>query len=167
MPLTTLNRDAWKDNQKFKLQEQSFNVAVNLPCVKKMSLSKLMIAEMSGIVKVEFDSEDRFLEKITENSKYMWYYSTEIFEEDAINKTTKLNLEWKLMEEGVNLKACKLHECTKGRFIRVVCVPGDGGRDGLAFEVVSKDTVLGKIELNNMPMTIRHELTREYLNSEK
>jgi hypothetical protein len=132
-----------------------------------MSISKLMVADMPGIVKVEFDAEERFLEKIIENSKYTWYYTTEVFDKEAINKTTKLDLEWTLMEEGLNLKACRLHECTKGRFIKVVCVPADGERDGLAFEVVSKDTVLSKIDLNDMPMTLRHEQTREYLNSDK
>ncbi len=167
IPSDTPNKEAWKDKYSFKLLDQYFEVSVNLPCIKKMSISKLLIAGMSGVVKLEFDAEENLIETLSQNSKYMWYYSEKAYEREEIGKNTKDNVEWILMEEGFNVRACKLHDCTENRFIKVVCIPSDGKRDGQAFEAISKETVMKKIELMDLPMTERHMMTKEYLKSDK
>lgn len=167
IPVDTLNKDAWKDKYIFQLSDQSFEVSVNLPCIKKLSISKLLIAGMSGVVKIEFDADENLIESLTENTKYMWYYSEKAYEKEEIGKNTKDNCEWVLMEEGLNMRSCQLHDCTENRFLKVVSVPSDGERDGQAFEIISKDTVMKKIDLNDLPMTERHGMTKDYLSSDK
>ena len=66
--LDTKNEDAWKENFTFKLHEQEFKVLVNLPNVKKLNISKLLIAGMPALVKTEFEPE-HLSETIKSNSK--------------------------------------------------------------------------------------------------
>ena len=126
-----------------------------------------MIAGLAAIAKIEIDADPSQFEKVNENSKYKWYYSDKEFEKSEIDKFTKDNLEWILMEEGRNLKSCVLHECTQNRYIKVIVIPSDGERDGRALEAISKDPVLEKVNINEFPMTYRHKMTDKYLASDR
>lgn len=126
-----------------------------------------MIAGLAAIAKIEIEADPSQFEKVNENSKYLWYYSDKEIVKSEIDKNTKDNLEWILMEEGRNLKSCILHECTENRYMKVIVIPSDGERDGRALEVISKDIVLEKIDLNEFPMTERHKLTGKYLASDR
>ena len=169
----TKNLDAWKENYMLKLNEQTFQVTVNLPFVRKLTLSKLLIDGMFALVKADIDAEEQLLEDINLNSKFEWFYSQQSFEpsgDETKGNKLKLNtetIEWIPLGQGVNMKACQLNGNCQSRLIKVRCIPSDGKRDGLAFEVVSNQTVLRAIDLNTLPMTQRHELTKEFLNSDK
>ena len=176
VPLDTKNEDAWKENFTFKLNEQEFKVLVNLPNVKKLNISKLLIAGMPALVKTEFEPE-HLSGTIKSNSKYFWYYSSQKFEEKAEETLNKKkitysteNIEWNLMNlenNGQNLKSCYLNEDHHNRLIKVVCIPNDSKRDGVAVEQISTTTVLKRIDLDKLPMTERHLETSSYLSSNK
>jgi hypothetical protein len=73
------------------------------------------------------------------------------------------SIEWIFFDNGENKKACLLTEICENRLIKVVCIPNDGNRDGIALETVSNQAVQKCIDLNTLPMTDRHKLTASYL----
>ena len=155
LPLDTLNLNAWHNDFTFKIKDQSFKVAVNLPLLKKISISKHLIAGLTAIAKIDFEAGENRVELLNENSKFMWFHSG-----NEIN-------EWILMKEGKCLRSCLLNECTVNFYIKLVVTPSDGERDGKQLEVISKDVVNERLDLNEFPMTRRHELTSEYLKDDK
>lgn len=174
VPLDTKNEDAWKENYIFKINDQEFKVLVNLPCVKKFSISKMLIAGYPCIVKTEFEPENQS-HIINEHSKFFWYYSQNKFEEQNADNKKKPTfnvetIEWKLMEfenNGQNAKWCQLSDDCHNRLVKVVCIPNDSKRDGVAVEHISSTTVLEKIDVNKLPMTERHRETNFYLDAKK
>lgn len=173
----TRNGDAWKENFTFKMNEQEFKVTVDLPFVKKLNLSKLLISGMPATIKSDFEPE-YLIDQISVNSKYFWYYSDKIFsdkvEETPASKKKPVfdteNVEWILInfdKNGLNSKYCILTEECRNRLIKVVCIPNDGKRDGIAQEHISTSIVQEAINLEKLPMTERHKETNSYLDSNK
>ena len=131
---------------------------------------------MPALVKTEFEPE-HLSGTIKSNSKYFWYYSSQKFEEKAEETLNKKkitysteNIEWNLMNlenNGQNLKSCYLNEDHHNRLIKVVCIPNDSKRDGVAVEQISTTTFLKRIDLDKLPMTERHLETSSYLSSNK
>jgi hypothetical protein len=124
--LTTKNRDAWKENYTFKFNEQTFKVTVNLPALKKVSLSKTLIAGMSALVKIEAEPESNF-EELNSNSFFSWFVSVEKFQSSASDKF-KLphqgeldKMKWNLLEEGLNKKSIVLGDECENRLIKGKC----------------------------------------------
>ena len=157
----------------------------DLPHLKKLNISKLLIAGMPAIAKIEIES-DKMFEKINSNSKFIWYHSKETFENeegkvlDEANRSNEQkaakkhkpqldfdNMEWVLMKEGINSKMCTLSEDCENRYVKVVCIPSDGEREGKAIECRSNYLVQKKIDLQMLPMTERHKLTTQKLDSDK
>ena len=176
LPLTTKNRDAWQEDFVFKFREHSYKVNVNLPSFKKIALPKLMIAGMPTLVKVELDSKDNNM--LLSNSTFKWFKSEtrHKLEEPEIGKDEKKkkvkipnlhSIKWQLISEGMNNKFCVLDLDCAERYVKVECIPSDGKRRGMAVEVVSNSTVRNQLQIENMPMTASHEITRERLNSNK
>ncbi len=170
----TKNIDAWKEDFIFKINQQEFKVVVNLPSVRKLSISKMMIAGMAAIVKTEFEP-NCLLDLINKNSKFYWYFSDKVFinqedESPAPKKKPAFNLdniEWKPIDNNLNSKTCVLTNECHNRLIKVVCIPNDSKRDGLAVEHISNTTVQESIDLDKLPMTERHKQTHSYLDSSK
>ena len=176
VPPTTKNKDAWKENFTFKIVDQEFKVIVNLPTIKKIALSKLLIAGMPAVVKIETDSQISN-EQLSKFSKFSWYKSVNTFENpipDTINsEKIKLDqnqydkLDWALMAEGENKRLCVLDEDCENRLIKIECIPNDGSREGLAVQHLTNYLVNKKLDLINFPMTDRHKLTKEKLTDNK
>ena len=174
--LTTKNKDAWKDNFTFKVNDQEFKVIVNLPTIKKIALSKLLIAGMPAIAKIETDSQISN-EQLSKFYKFSWYKSVNTFENpvpDTVNSEkikldqNELNtIEWKLMADGVDKRLCVLDEDCENRLIKIECIPNDGSREGLAVQQLTNYLVNKKLDLINFPMTDRHKLTKEKLTDKK
>ena len=174
--LTTKNKDAWKDNFTFKVNDQEFKVITNLPTIKKITLSKLLIAGMPAIAKIETDSQIS-VEQLSKFSKFLWYKSVNSFENpipDTINSEklkldqNELNtIEWTLMTEGENKRLCVLDEDCENRLIKIECIPNDGNKQGLTVQHVSLCLVNKKLDFDNSPMNERHKLTKERLTDNK
>ena len=144
----TLNEHAWKEGYKVKINEKYFQVVVDLPSLKKISLPKQLIANMP--VFIISDKEDNlFIDKC----KFKWYISSNEFDKN----------EWELLNEGVNNRMIYLNSNTENKYIKVVCTPNDGTRDGLIVEIISKKTIENLFQLYELPMTDRHKLTTEKL----
>lgn len=141
----TLNEHAWKEGYKVKINENFFPVVVDLPSVKKLALPKQLIANMPVVVIT--DKEDKFIDKC----KFKWFISSNKFD------TT----DWELMDEGVNNRMIFLTENCEHKFVKIVCTPNDGTRDGLSIEVISNKAVQKLFNVNELPMTDRHKLTSE------
>ena len=80
------------------------------------------------------------------------------------------NVEWILInfdKNGLNSKYCIVTEECRNRLIKVVCIPNDGKRDGIALEHISTSIVQESINLETLPMTERHKETSSYLDSNK
>ena len=144
----TINEHAWKEGYKVKINEKYFQVVVDLPSLKKLSLPKQLIANMP--VFVITDKDDKFIDKCL----FKWYIST--------NKN-----DWELLNEGVNNRMIYLNSKCENKYLKVVCTPNDGSRDGLSVEVISNKIVENLFHLNELPMTDRHKLTTEKLNGKK
>lgn len=126
VPPATKNRDAWKENYTFKFGDQTYNVTVNLPAIKKITLSKTLIAGMSALVKIEVERESNF-EELNENSLFSWFASSETFLTSE-NEKFKLphqgeleKIKWNLLEEGVNKKSLVLNNDCENRLIKGMC----------------------------------------------
>ena len=123
VPPTTKNRDAWKENYTFKFNEQSYKVIVNLPAIKKLSLSKVLIAGMSAIVKVEVEPESNF-DEVNTFSHFSWFASADAFDSNGNVKFVmpsfeSLNkLEWRMLGEGVNKKMHVLQKDCENKLIK-------------------------------------------------
>jgi hypothetical protein len=144
----TLNEHAWKEGYKVKINEKYFQVVVDLPSLKKISLPKQLIANMP--VFIITDKEDSlFIDKC----KFKWYISSNEFDKN----------EWELLNEGVNNRMIYLNSNTENKYLKVVCTPNDGTRDGLIVEIISNKTIENLLQLDELPMTDRHKLTTEKL----
>lgn len=181
VPLNTTNRDAWRESFSLKLNDQVYKVYLNLPSLKKVSLPKLMLAGMPAICKLDIDS-DHTWDVLATHSKFLWYISESEFNQNDLDAEKRNSLKkskpssgvntaaltWNLLEEGVGKKYFILDQkkCLN-RFVKVECVPGDGNRNGLAVEAVSTGIVRVSPDLESMPMTQSHKLTRERLSSNK
>ena len=96
LSLDTKNDQAWKEDYIFKLNSQQFEIKVNLPFVKKIEISKVLIAGMTAIVQTHYDEDYVNNEAVKMNSKYFWYFGS--------------NDEWNLIQS--NSKCCILtKEC--------------------------------------------------------
>jgi hypothetical protein len=100
------------------------------------------------------DKEDKFIDKC----KFKWYISSNQFNN---------NNEWELLNEGVNNRMIYLNSKCENKYLKVVCTPNDGSRDGLSVEVISNKIVEKQFELNELPMTDRHKLTTEKLSGNR
>ena len=158
--LDTKNEEAWKEENIFKFNNQEFKIKVNLPFVKKIEISKILLVGMSATVQTIFNSNTA--EAIKLNAKYFWYFSSK--EEEEKTKWNLINFN----NNGTNIsKSCILTEDCLDSFIKVVCIPNDGLRDGLPIEVISLNKVQNLINnLDNLPMTERHLITNSFLGPE-
>jgi hypothetical protein len=156
--LDTKNGEAWKEENIFKFNNKEFKIKVNLPFVKKIEISKILLVGMRATVQTIFDSNTT--EAIKLNSKYFWYFSSK-------EEETKWNL-IHFNNNGTNIsKSCILTEDCLDSFIKVMCIPNDGQRDGIPIEVISLNKVQNKINnLDNLPMTERHLITNSFLGPE-
>jgi hypothetical protein len=181
LPLTTLNSDAWQDDFVFKLRDQIFRVSLNVPTLKSVKLPKLLIAGMPALVKLDLDSPHT-AEVIDENSTFTWYCTERTFTPEeieasraaAVSKKKAVTysdlwgaVRWWMLEEGVARKWRVMEPSCTDRFIRVECVPSDGKRTGVAVEGVSAGVCKAPMELESMPMTRGHELTKERLSGDR
>ena len=126
-------------------------VVVDLPILKKLSLPKQLISQMPVIVIT--DKEDIFIDKC----KFKWYISSKEFDTN----------DWELVNEGVNNRMIYLNENAENKYVKIVCTPNDGIRDGLPIEVISNKTVEKHFDINELPMTDRHKLTTEKMRDNK
>ncbi|CAF0767148.1 unnamed protein product [Brachionus calyciflorus] len=175
VPLETKNIDAWKENYIFKIKEQEFKVLVNLPTVKKINMPKILIAGMPAMVKLDFESDESTQQILNKNSLFKWYSSQSVYEpanliELESDKKSKKpisldGIEWDLIDEGIAKKTIVLDENTENKLIKVECYPKDDVREGIAVEAVTANPVLQKIDKAHMPMTERHKLTQNRLDS--
>jgi hypothetical protein len=147
----TLNQDAWKEGYKVKINDRVYKVLVDLPFLTKLSLPKLLLTNMPVIAVTEKD------DKIIDKSKFSWYISIS-------NLNTN---EWELLSEGINNRMIILNENSENKFIKLVCVPSDGTRDGVAIEVFSQNAVQKFFDVNELPMTLRHSFTTERMSGNK
>ena len=151
IPNETLNEHAWKEGYQVKINENVFPVVVDLPILKKLSLPKQLISQMPVIVIT--DKEDIFIDKC----KFKWYISSKEFDTN----------DWELVNEGVNNRMIYLNENAENKYVKIVCTPNDGIRDGLPIEVISNKTVEKHFDINELPMTDRHKLTTEKMRDNK
>jgi hypothetical protein len=141
--LETINNDAWKEDYRFCLNEREYRVVVDLPFVKKIALSKVVLAGMPTLVNVELPSECQDM------SFFSWYHSdTDIIPEN-----------WYLIDEGVNKRFCLLDKKAENKLIRLKCTPNDGKREGLPIEIQSHTAVKSVFDINELPMSEKHALT--------
>lgn len=174
--LDTKNADAWKENFTLKLNDQIFTVAVDLPSIKKVSLSKLLVVGLPAIAKLEGDSQD-LTEALNKYSKFNWYCSKEKFESgnkdilNNINQKLKIapheleKIEWNLISLDDSRKLIILDEQTEDKLIKVEVTPSDGNRNGLAVDAISTNIVVKKFNLEDFPMSDRHKLTKHLVDS--
>lgn len=176
VPTETKNIDAWKENYSFRLKNQEFKVVLNLPCVKKFNLTKILIAGMPALVKCEFEGDTSTHELLERNSLFKWYISDTVYEpvdlteleSDKKSKNKSINLDkikWSLIDEGVSKPMINLDEEFENRLIKVECYPNDGTREGIAVETVSVSPVLKQIDRTKLPMTERHLYTQNRLDT--
>ena len=183
VPLSTLNRDAWRDNYIFELNDQRLIVAVDLPAIKKISMSKLLVCGLSVSAKVEAttDTDDVDAAMLMRHSIFRWYCSEQRVENGeadsvALNVAKKLvatgsadaaYLTWKLLHSGFGRREFVLGDECAGRLLKVECVPSDGVRQGLALEHLSTNVALNGFHLAAFPMTERHALTAEWTSGQR
>lgn len=151
IPIDTLNKDAWTDGYKVKLNNRIYSVCVNLPCIKKVNLSKLLLAGFPTIANVDID--EQFIDK----TYYEWY----------ISETDKNNNKWTFYSEGLNKKMITLNENCANRYLKLKCIPSDGTREGVPVEVISQNLIQTIVSIDSLPMTQRHKLTQEKLSGVK
>ncbi len=159
VPHDTKNENAWIENYTLKFNNQNYKVLVNLPVIKKIELPKLLIAGFSATVQTLNESNSNS-EIINKNSKYFWYS----------REATNIDAKWNLINvagNGSNSKWCILTNDCFDCFIKVICFPNDGLRDGLPIECVSANTVKEHIPSDKLPMSERHLHTSSYLEFKK
>jgi hypothetical protein len=147
----TLNNDAWKENYKFFLNDREYRVAVDLPHVKKIAFSKVILAAMPTMVSVDLPQDCQ------NKCFFSWYHSdTDIIPEN-----------WYLIDEGVNKRFCLLNGNVEKKLLRLRCTPNDGVRDGIPIEITSQSAVKKLFEVDELPMTKRHALTKSKLSGDE
>jgi hypothetical protein len=172
--LETKNKQAWVEDYTFKLKDQLFKVRVNLPAIQRIALPKVLIAGMPAIVKIETDCPDDENSSINKNSLFNWYTSDCSFSEaDKVassekgkNKVKAFDLQsvkWNLIDSGVGKKICYLSDKCANSLVKVECMPSDGKREGVAVQAISSNPVAEPIEIEKMPMSERHQLTKSKL----
>lgn len=167
----TKNKHAWVENYTFKVKDQLFNVCLNVPSLHKVSLPKILIAGMPAVAKIEIDSAEEQHDAIHKHSEFVWYVSETQFNEDdkklppGKNKHLKKSFDlsqvkWHLIDQGFARKMCILDRNTANKLVKVVCIPRDEKREGLAVEVVSSAPVMEPMEMEKMAMFERHKHTQ-------
>jgi hypothetical protein len=180
--LNLKNKDAWKDGYNFKIESsllnEIFKVVVNLPAIVNLHLSESMIAGLPIVAKLEVDDVEYDSNKINLYSKMSWLSTKTKIDQNKFNEWKKIklkkphftppdesyfnSLEWEVLSEGTNKKYLILNDESEGKLIKCICIPNDGtGRDGIPFEKVASCLVEPKLDLNNFPMTRRHNLTKD------
>ena len=123
VPLTTKNKDAWRENYTFKFSDQSYKVTVNLPALKKISLTKTLFAGMSALVKIEVEPECDF-DELNTHSFFSWFVSDETFQSSESEKFKMPHqgildkMKWNLLDEGLNKKSHVLNDDCENRLIK-------------------------------------------------
>jgi hypothetical protein len=158
----TKNRDAWKENYVLKFTNQAFQVCVDLPALKKLTLPKLLIAGLPAVAKIQTETEASY-ELINKYSHFYWYCSENQIED--IEKVKHAELEWRLISDGVGKKFCIIHEYCENKLIKLVCIPSNGKQKGLAIEAVSGTICMKGLDMSKFPMTFRHKETLKHTDS--
>jgi hypothetical protein len=159
LPYDTKNKDAWHDGYLFKINERSYEVSLNVPAIKRIALSHLLLAGMPAICKIEVDNYynnesqttlyDEYEKRVNNNSTFFWYCSKDEFAFDdqvphdnhlSSNKVNALvqrrkkemleKVEWQLIASGTSMKMFRLKEECHKKLIKVECVPNDGVKRG-------------------------------------
>ena len=147
----TLNQHAWVEGYKVRINDNFYNVIVDLPRLKKLALPKLLIAGMP--VTISTDKED----KIVDKCKFQWYISSKVLDRSK----------WELLSEGVNKRVIHLDDKCDKKYLKLVCIPSDGKRYGIPIETVSNKPIEKLFEIKDLPMSDRHKLTKQELDGNK
>ncbi len=133
---------------------------------------------MPAIAKIEVEYPE-LAETLNKHSVFNWYFSKQKIASghkdvlNNLNQKLKLdrgelqNIEWiPVKRDESRPKLCVLDEQCVERLIKVEVIPSDGNRQGLAIDTISTNIVVEKFNLDDFPMTDRHKLTSQFVDSD-
>ncbi|CAF1196590.1 unnamed protein product [Rotaria sp. Silwood1] len=140
------NKQAWINCRRLSINGQSYNVEYNAPAVIKFRFPEKILTNTITTAFVEIDYGQY------EYSLFDWYVTDDI-------KTENEHTQWTHVHRG---SFCTFHDEHVNKFVRLVCLPRNNAlREGTQAENISKTRIIPcPIDL---PMNLRHELTKEYL----
>lgn len=158
------NGTAWVEGATFQVGESVFQVCVNLPNIKSMSLAENIMAGSPIYPKIDAEFMD------FEQSQFTWHREkpqpvneggdSDLLEHGTVKKKQKqdpdVNVEWEPIHTGFYYIA---KDEDLGRRLRVVCVPENGDKKGQEKQAVTKCEVTRGPGI--CPFENRHQFTQK------